>query len=155
MNSRKENWYQYSNVHISNVDIHIRASGDWTHVTFQALANQQKGKEDVDQAIEAIDEAIEKKKNEKDDSKKEWSSVDWHETSEDPLVTKRSEIPQRDDCYIHQNVDSHCTVDQNRGTDEVTRVTNANGHCGAHLLNHIYMVQYDWLLSQHVHIVDG
>ena len=56
---------------------------------------------------------------------------------------------------IHQNVDSHCTVDQNRSTDEVTRVTNANGHCGAHLLNHIYMVQYDGLLSQHVHIVDG
>ena len=61
----------FSNVLIINVVIPTRASGDWAHTTFQALANQQKGKEDIDQAIEAIDEAIEKKKDEKDDSTKE------------------------------------------------------------------------------------
>ena len=91
MNSRKENWYQYSNVHIINVDIHIRALGDWAHIAFQALANQQKGKEDIDQAIEAIDEAIEKKKDEKDDSKKEWSKYGLTR----PLVTKRSNSSKR------------------------------------------------------------
>ena len=93
MNSRKENKNKlisvYSNVHIaSNVDIYIGASGDWAHTTFQALANQQKGKEDIDQAIEAIDEAIEKKKDAKDDSKKEWVIRVWIDLRRDPWWQK-------------------------------------------------------------------